>query len=684
MEMNMKTNWRNASPGFVLIEALVAILIVALGVLALAQLESHIMGAAGESKARSTAMALARSKIDELRGSILQSQYVGALVTGSQNNITKDGIAFNATWTISKPNANLDNHLVQVVVNWTDRAGNTQKVDLNSLVAWNDPALGLATLTELGKNLIAPTGAAKRGPGVYRPGDQTPTVVTGNDGVTRLLNSAGDAILYLNPTSSGGTSTPQYFTTINGRVLFDQSETNGLPAIDHVFVRLSSEGECIYDNSSTQLAVLPAGANGNAIKYKYFSYKCYVGPGWYGNVGVTIINDNANPTICVGDPTFTDASFTASPAAVPSTTRGYRGFRQETSGQTVTFISTGMPGGRVYGNDGDVNTEKDGKPKPSDFALYGITAGDPANYFNQDFLVSKITGQGSCAGKMAQIANANTFSPNAGKYYCIAPDKWSIDNPNDATGNRCPNTWPGFPSSACSITVAGSFDPGQVPSGSTATNVVTCSVTDSSSCVCTTTSGTANYSCATTGGSSQTITVQAVRTTTAWNAATLPQCIPSSSCAKPADTSTVQYQCAQSGCTQGTSLLQSRTVSAGSWSSPGTQYQNQNTCLANKPADTDTTKYRCGGNGSKYLQSQTLTLGTWSDMANTCVGTSAVQPDDTATTRYSWLAGTGSNGCASGTKQLQVQSANGLPTDATYTKTSGILNCTSLNSFNIP
>ena len=75
-----------------------------------------------------------------------------------------------------------------------------------------------------------------------------------------------------------------------------------------------------------------------------------------------------------------------------------------------------------------MNTVGDGKPKPSDFfALYGITAGDLADYFNQDFLVSKITGQSSCAGKMAQIANTDTFSPNAGKYYCIAPDKWSID-----------------------------------------------------------------------------------------------------------------------------------------------------------------------------------------------------------------------------------------------------------------
>ncbi len=45
-----------------------------------------------------------------------------------------------------------------------------------------------------------------------------------------------------------------------------------------------------------------AGSN----SYKYFTYTCYVGPGWYGNVGVSRRQQMVagDPTICVGDPGF--------------------------------------------------------------------------------------------------------------------------------------------------------------------------------------------------------------------------------------------------------------------------------------------------------------------------------------------------------------------------------------------
>lgn len=679
MEMAMTNNFRKTSGGFLLIEVLVAVLIVAMGILGLAKLEAMVVGSAGEAKSRSAAMALARSQVDTLRSNILQAQFTSNVATGTRTD-TVNGIEFSTAWTVSQPDLTLQNRLVRVSVSWTDRSGNTQTVTLDSVIAWNDPVLGNMTQTSTSDNVIAPTGAAKRGKGSYSPG-QTVSVETGSDNVTRLVNANGDTILYIEPDSNGQA---QQFTIIYGRVHFDNTvNSNQLPSSDKVFVRLSSEGECIYDHASANLITLPTGATGNSIKYKYFSYRCYVGPGWYGNVGVTVINDTSTPTICVGDPSFTDTSFTATPAATESTIRSYRGFRL--SG--TTYISTGVAGGSVYGDDGGITT-KAGKPIPSDYTgVYGITLGSTSDFFKQDFLVTKVTGNMSCSEQMQQISGSNTFPPNAGKYYCINPDNWSVD----ATGNQCPTNWFSTANNnSCGITVSGSFNPPVTPdSSATSTTSVTCTMSDSSTCSCQATAGTSNYSCSMTTGSSQTATITASMTSVGWASAITQTCVPSSSCTAPANSTSTEYQCTQSTCDTGFQRTQSRTLTWSAYSNvSATQYNNLSQCntirLSNYP-DTSTTKYICTATGvgnKQVIQSSTVTYGSWTDTANTCLASSATQPTDTDSTKYTWLAGDGSNGCASGTQQLQAQSLTSTTTQ-TCTRTTAALTCSSQSSFNI-
>jgi hypothetical protein len=202
-------------------------------------------------------------------------------------------------------------------------------------------------------------------------------------------------------------------------------------------VRLSSEGECIYDNAT--LTTPPASSSGNN-SYRYFAYTCYVGPGWYGNVGVLVnasVNGGAaDPTICIGDPGFNGGTSNGTMVSAhpwESATRSYRGFK----GTAGNYRSTGMKSGSVYGlTTGTTRVAPfDGRPRPSDYPgdYNGIAAGSANDYFEQNFLITKILANNSCMSKMS----GGMFTRNAGKYVCINPD-------NDSAGDVCPATWPGF------------------------------------------------------------------------------------------------------------------------------------------------------------------------------------------------------------------------------------------------
>ena len=50
--------------------------------------------------------------------------------------------------------------------------------------------------------------------------------------------------------AKAGRHAAQDFTTITGRIVFDQNAgNNAIPDSNNVRVRLSSEGECIYNNT---------------------------------------------------------------------------------------------------------------------------------------------------------------------------------------------------------------------------------------------------------------------------------------------------------------------------------------------------------------------------------------------------------------------------------------------------
>jgi hypothetical protein len=77
----------------------------------------------------------------------------------------------------------------------------------------------------------------------------------------------------------------------------------------------------------------------------------------------------------------------------------------------------------------------DGRPVPSAYPSFypTIVAGSATDYFEQNFLITHISGNASCSAKMT----GGIFARNAGKYVCINPD-------NDPAVDVCPPIWPGF------------------------------------------------------------------------------------------------------------------------------------------------------------------------------------------------------------------------------------------------
>jgi type II secretory pathway pseudopilin PulG len=442
--------------GFVLIEALIALLIVSFGLLAVSKLQVLSTSGAGEAKSRSEAMALSQKKLEEVRNILVKAGFTGAPLNTGSATVTGTNATYAMAWTVSTPNAGLEQRLLQLTTTWTDRFNVQQRLDLNSLIAWDDPGAQAKLNAPPSHSLISPTGDAQRGP-IPRHIDCTAVPCTVHPDGTRLhvdnglttylLTSAGDEILHLKPKDG----VVQSFTTITGKIFFDQNAgNNAIPNSNNVRVRLSSEGECIFDNS-----VSAVNANGTVTgginSYKYFIYTCYVGPGWYGNVGVVVddsVGGNAgDPTICVGDPAFhggVSDSTLISAHPLESGTRSYRGFK----GTAGAYLSTGMASGGKYGKSYvlsgstmvlDVNNGHpfDGRPIPSAYPSYypAVTAGSATDYFEQNFLVTHITGNGTCTAKMA----GGVFARNAGKYFCISPD-------NDIADDACPAIWPGFES----------------------------------------------------------------------------------------------------------------------------------------------------------------------------------------------------------------------------------------------
>src|SRR4029079_8278055 len=90
------------------------------------------------------------------------------------------------------PSGGLEQRLVQLTTTWTDGKGAQQRLDLNSVAAWDDPGGQGKLNAGLGGSLISPTGTAQRGSGTYTG---TGAMVANADGTKIAVNTGTSYLL---------------------------------------------------------------------------------------------------------------------------------------------------------------------------------------------------------------------------------------------------------------------------------------------------------------------------------------------------------------------------------------------------------------------------------------------------------------------------------------------------------
>lgn len=150
---------RARQAGFTLIEALVALLVMAFGMLSIAGMQATLSRNADIAKQRSEAVRIAQLTLEELRsydalevGAGSTYTYavnvVDSVVTDPLNTITptNSNTTFTRSWTVMRDDgvtaavSGDAKKWIHVTVTWPDRAGDTQSVLLSSIIARNNPA----------------------------------------------------------------------------------------------------------------------------------------------------------------------------------------------------------------------------------------------------------------------------------------------------------------------------------------------------------------------------------------------------------------------------------------------------------------------------------------------------------------------------------------------------------------
>jgi Tfp pilus assembly protein PilV len=144
--MMMKTpHPQHQQRGFSMIEALVALLVMSFGMLALAGMQASVSYGGDMAKQRGEAMRLAQERIEQMRSytgvstGTINWNGIDALTDGSGATLLPNT---NATYTVTSSMAGADTdpaRAAQVSVTWTDRAGVAQTLTMSTVIARNDP-----------------------------------------------------------------------------------------------------------------------------------------------------------------------------------------------------------------------------------------------------------------------------------------------------------------------------------------------------------------------------------------------------------------------------------------------------------------------------------------------------------------------------------------------------------------
>jgi len=345
--------------GFGLIEIMVTLGVIAVGVLGIAVFHSNITKQSADNKARSEAIAIAQSRLEDMRNytrlvdSFEQFDTLFSNTQGFVNNTNINGVSavFDRSERITSVNQQKQ---VDVAVAWTNADGENLTVSLSSELGFVLPRTPGDVAQQSTPPLVnAPTGRARLGEGVLPEGAET----TPNEDGTALYQDGGDDLMLvfgdqivLTLTMACQTDDGECidFVKIRGRIYIDKgSQGNMNPgdisvvASDAAFCAryYTVDGEVFNVTSNTSSAMSTPGGD-----YQFFDYTCYIGGGWHGNVGILLAGGiSQQDKICVGDP----VSVEPWEAPIIASRRAYRGMlyrHDDTTGSGKQEMGDGQGG----------------------------------------------------------------------------------------------------------------------------------------------------------------------------------------------------------------------------------------------------------------------------------------------------------------------------------------------------
>lgn len=198
--MSTCTNTRNRQAGVGLIEVLIAIVVFAVGLLAIASLQGTLVRSSSDAKARTVATHLAEGAIEQMRAfqtlndtsAPPEDRFSGIASNSAGEDIILAGVEFNRSWVVedyyydpaspgtgatttvpSPAPAYPDFKLVQVTVAWVDEVGQPQDVIIEDIIGAAPPADG-------GRTVVSDSNRERPQVG-YRPG-AAPQIIAVNLG----------------------------------------------------------------------------------------------------------------------------------------------------------------------------------------------------------------------------------------------------------------------------------------------------------------------------------------------------------------------------------------------------------------------------------------------------------------------------------------------------------------------
>lgn len=130
--------------GITLVEILITIVVVVVGVLALAKLEKKLWYHGQLLEQQHQGLALAQKKIEELRQFETLKTESGKLayqdIASGSSSVSKSNTNYAVAWNVSEY-VNPDYKSINVTVSWSDSSGTSHNINLVSRISKTDPAL---------------------------------------------------------------------------------------------------------------------------------------------------------------------------------------------------------------------------------------------------------------------------------------------------------------------------------------------------------------------------------------------------------------------------------------------------------------------------------------------------------------------------------------------------------------